>query len=94
MDSALTETDGDPKSLRMAATRSVCRMQVNPIYEGPVYDTIPGESFKPLLASTKETNTTTVSETDGEYTSRYANSLPRCPPPARHTQLCHHNSLQ
>ena len=78
----------------MTATHSVCKMQINPIYEGPVYDTIPGESFKPLLASTKETNTTTVSEADQNYTSRYTNSLPRCPPPVRHTQLSCHTSLE
>lgn len=78
------ETDGVP----------VSKMQINPIYEGPVYDTIPGESFKPLLASTKGTNSATVSETDQKYTPRYANSLPRCLPPVRNAKLSHHTSLE
>ena len=49
----------------------------NPIYEGPTYETTPGESFKPLI-SLNESRPTTPS---AELTPHYVDTPPTLPPP-------------
>ena len=67
-------------------------MEVNPIYEGAdnVYETIPGESFKPLLTSSKGSNATTLEESS----PRYADTFPACLPPNSEGTLSRQTSLE
>ena len=54
-------------------------MEINPIYEGVVYDTIPGESFKPLLVSTSRRTSDSSTTMDLAGSSpRYVETHPNC----------------
>ena len=57
-------------------------MEINPIYEGVLYETTPGESFKPLLNDPSESR---ISGATSDCTPHYARASPNLPPPR--TQL-------
>ena len=74
----VNDTDGGTQLERNEAKSSaVCRMEINPIYEGVIYETTPGESFKPLLTASSRTASTTSL---ADPAPRYAKRLPNCHP--------------
>ena len=66
------ETDSDPLPRRRRARVPSHKMEANPIYEGVVYETTPGESFKPLLNNPSKVET----DHNPQFTKACASSLP------------------
>ena len=77
-DSNAFQLDSPPKGkLKHKAPRSLPPMALNPIYEGPTYDSPGGESLKCLLGSSS------IPSTPMTDSPRYFGAPPSLPPPRR-----------
>lgn len=66
------ETDSGPLPRRRRARVPSHKMEANPIYEGVMYETTPGESFKPLLNNLSKLET----DHNPQFTKACPSSLP------------------
>lgn len=73
-----------PKGKAKAPT-SLPPMAINPIYDGPTYESPGGESLKTLLGGSSVPNTPLGLTTPTGDTSRYFNMPPSLPPPRKNS---------
>ena len=82
------EQRSKPSTLKLQAS--------NPIYEGAVYETMPGESLKSLLSPTSASTPNTPNTPSAESASRYVFSYDMAPnlPPPRTGSVCYQQKLE